>query len=298
MGAPLFAFRIGSRQSPLARWQAEYVGKKLQAAGHIVSYRYVRTSGDSSRLPFSEIGVQGIFTKALEDALSAKEVDLAVHSAKDLPAKIAPEFKIAAFTERDLPHDVLLAAPSLKHPATQSQIGTSSVRRAAQIAHYFPKAKVTPIRGNIQTRLAALEEGRCEALMLAYVAAVRSRCTSWIVASMHPAYFVPAVGQGSLAVEVSHALPSPQQQALRQILNHKKSEIALRAERAFLATLGAGCHTPAFGLATVQKNIVHLHAGRYHMGQCLQQKRSGAITCPEELGKQVATYVLDQMQTT
>ena len=291
-----FRFRIGSRRSPLARAQAEWVGRQLEAKGHLLSHHYIRTQGDRSTSPLEEIGTQGIFTKALEEALASDEIDLAVHSAKDLPARLLTEFTIIAFTERELPHDVLVVSPTVRGGSgVQGRIGTSSVRRAAQIAHYFPEAEVVALRGNVETRLAALLEGRCEALLLAYAALVRSGHSSLVAASMHPSYFVPAAGQGSLAIEVLKTMPTSQQQTLRLALNHKESEVALQAERAFLAKLGAGCHTPAFALAEIRESFVHLHAGRYYKGKCLRKKQRAALHQAERLGKDVAEHILKLM---
>ena len=291
-----FTFRVGSRKSVLARCQATCVGRQLQAAGHLLSYHHIHTHGDRSALSFADVGTQGIFTKALEEALLSDEIDIAVHSAKDLPAKLSDDFLIVAFTERELPHDVLVVAPSLRGRSfAKARIGTSSVRRAAQIAHHFPEAEAVPLRGNIETRLSLLMEGRCEALLLAYAALARTKHLSYVAASMHPSYFVPAAGQGSLAIEIRKTMPTLQQQILRLALNHKESEMALRTERSFLERLGAGCHTPAFGLAIVKKNIVYLHAGRYYRSKCLQQKKSAPVDQVERLGKEVAEHILKLM---
>ncbi len=291
---------IGSRGSTLARWQARFVGEHLTQAGYPVRYVNIRTAGDQqAQAPFTEIGTQGIFTKALEDALHTKEIDIAVHSAKDLPASTPEGLCLLAFTARELPHDVLLtqtgAAWSTIPPSAPPRIGTSSARRCAQLLHYFPQSVTVPLRGNVQTRIASLSKGQCDAIVLAYAAVLRCNYTHLISQSLHPTYFVPAVGQGCLAVEVSKKMAKKQQQAIRRVINHAQSELCLRTERAFLREIGGGCHIPVFGHAIIEKKTVHLHAGRYHEGVCLQQKRSGAITNPEQLGKMVATHVLELM---
>lgn len=291
-------FRIGSRKSPLAQWQSKWVGQRLQTAGYRVQYCHIQAHGDQlPQAPFSEISIQGIFTKALEKALLDGAIDVAVHSAKDLPATETPGFRVLAFTARELPHDVLVTPAGAPLRSTQggARIGTSSVRRAAQLAHYFPNMKVVPIRGNIETRLDLLSKGHCEAVVLAYAALFRSQYTHGVLQSLHPAFFVPAVGQGSLAIEVRDTLPQAQQKALRNVLNHPETELALRAERAFLAQLGAGCQVPAFGLATLRKNLLHLHAGRYYQGKCLQLQKSAPATKPEPLGKAIALHILEKM---
>ena len=291
---------IGSRGSTLARWQAQFVGKHLTQAGYTVRYVRIRTDGDQQmHASFTEIGTQGIFTKALEDALYTKEVDIAVHSAKDLPASTPEGLCLLAFTARELPHDVLLtktgAAWTTMPPNTPPRIGTSSARRRSQLLHHFPWSVIVPLRGNVETRIASLSKGQCEAIVLAYAAVLRSNYTHLIAQSLHPTYFVPAVGQGCLAVEVSKEMSKKQQQAIRMIINHPESELCLRTERAFLREIGGGCHIPVFGHAIIKKKTVHLHAGRYHEGICLQQKQSGAIANPEQLGKMVATHVLEEM---
>ena len=297
-------FRIGSRSSRLATKQAQWVGDRLRAAGHQVAYEKIRSHGEQHPdAPFSQISMQGIFTKALEEALAQKQIDLAVHSAKDLPALTPKSFDLVAFTERLPVHDVLLASPggtggtggSWYDGIKTSRIGTSSVRRTAQLLAHFPKIEILPLRGNIDTRLEALSTGRFDAIVLAYAAIHRSDRAHLVTQSLHPLHFVPAVGQGALAIEVRQDMAPHQRQALRQALNHPLSERALHAERSFLAHFGGGCQESTFGLATIDKKVIHLHAGCYYQGKCLEHKQHG--TEPLALGRAVAEILLQKRST-
>ena len=290
-------FRLGSRQSPLARWQANWVAQQLENAQLKTSQHYILSHGDRhTEVPIAEIGSQAVFTKALEEQLEAREIDLAVHSAKDLASKLPQGLKILAFTQRVLPHDVLISRKCEQLSFEKGiRIGTSSPRRAAQWTHYFPRTQIIPIRGNVERRIERLEEGKCDAIVLAYAAVLRGGHTSWVLQSLHPDYFVPAAGQGSLAIEIREDMPQVDQQRLAQLLNHLDTAQALRAERAFLATLGAGCYTPAFGLAHIKGDQIHLHAGRYYKGHRLELIQAGDRSKPEQLGIDVANYVREEM---
>ena len=291
------AIRIGSRRSPLARWQAEWVGRRLEATGYKISYHYTLSEGDRNlNVPVSELGTQAVFTKALEDELQRDQIDIAVHSAKDLPARLPEGFEIIAFTSRDAVHDVLLSASGRWMPLGEGlRIGTSAPRRVAQLAHYFPQSRVVSLRGNVERRIRLLSEGACDLLLLAAAAVVRSGYASWIIQSLHPRFFVPAVGQGSLAVEVRSEMSSTMKQRLSDLLNDPLASEAITSERSFLEAMGAGCHTPVFGLATIEQQAIQLHAGRYYEGHYFAHQQSAPLGHARALGQKIADYVQEKI---
>lgn len=236
--------RIGSRGSALARWQAEYVAEQLQKKGHEVSIQTLVTTGDRRRDPFLEVGVKGMFAKEIEEALTANRIDLAVHSLKDLPAEMAEEFALAAVPERADARDafVSLQYESLATLPIGAVVGTSSLRRQAQLCALRPDLKIRELRGNVDTRLRKLQDGEYDAVVLACAGLDRLRRTEWIRERFAPQDLCPAAGQGALAVECRAA-----DDAMRDLLaplDDPGARFAVTAERAALATLEGGCHVP------------------------------------------------------
>ena len=249
--------RIGTRGSPLALIQAEEVKLSLAQAHNIplenLEIVPIKTSGDAiSDRPLNEIGGKGLFTKEIDNALLAVEIDLAVHSAKDLATALPAGIVIAATPPRE---DVRDAFISLKYKSLEEMpegavIGTASLRRSAQALSVNPKLKVVPFRGNLATRLKKLEAGEADATFLAVAGLKRARMTQHITSMLAIEEFLPACGQGTLAI--CARADDPKTLDLLKPLNHFPTKKSLSAERAFLALLDGSCRTPIGGFAEVK----------------------------------------------
>ena len=291
--------RIGTRKSKLAMWQAYYVRDVLKRAGLESEIIPIETRGDKLlNVSIAGIGSKGVFTAELEQMLVDGDIDIAVHSAKDLPSSLDNHFEIIAFTEREQVHDVLI---SNRPDADLKQnkdllIGTSSTRRIALLKHYYPGIRTVPVRGNLQTRISKMESGLCDALMLAYAGVIRMEYGHLIRQELNPSEFTTSAGQGSLAVEVSVALDPDRKELLKQLLNHPETDICLRAERAFLFTMEGGCSIPAFVWARQKDNGLHLTGGIVSLdGTKMIRKDVVGVPggAPEASGHQLAELVLD-----
>ena len=256
--------RLATRASRLALWQTEHVASRLQAAGFATEIVPMQTTGDAVQdRSLAKIGAKGVFTQELEDSLLRGDTHLAVHSAKDVQSSIPHELELLAFLEREKVNDVVLSFNenfSLDKPGIV--LGTSSTRRRAQLRRFYPHAETAEARGNLQTRLRKLEEGQFDALVLAY-AGVHRMGYEHLVRHTLPAHqFVPATGQGSIAVECAVALPADLKARLKAALDHPATHACLRAERAFLHTMEGGCSIPSFALATLDEaGGLRLHGG-------------------------------------
>lgn len=282
---------IGSRGSSLALWQANWVKDGLMSTGHEVKIEIIKTSGD--KLPTAALaasGAKGLFIKEIEEALVAGQVDLAVHSMKDLPTDLPEGLGVAAVPEREDPRDALVSRGGLLFEALPAgaRIGTSSPRRQSQLLALRPDLDVVPMRGNVDTRLQKLERGDCEALVLAAAGLKRLGFASRITSCFGEDEICPAVGQGALAIEIR-----TQNAAVKEAVaefDHPATHQAVRAERAMLKALGGGCLLPIAAYAKHQSDKLHLigvvadPAGR----QVLRARATGDPEIPEELGRQVA----------
>ncbi|MBC7488014.1 MAG: hydroxymethylbilane synthase [Cytophagaceae bacterium] len=259
-------FVIGTRGSKLALWQAEYVSALLQAKGAQTQIKIIDTKGDQIlNQPLSEIGSKGLFTEELETELKQGFIDLAVHSAKDMPSMIPQELELIAFSEREKVNDVVVSlnpALTLKLAVEQNlKIGTSSTRRRATLNHYYPGIHLVDMRGNLQTRLRKMEEGQCDAMILAYAGVYRMEMSQYIVEELSEETFIPAVGQGALAIETAVSLSADKKAFLRSTLNDIDTEYCLLAERSFLKTMEGGCSVPVFALAKLEGDNLILKGG-------------------------------------
>ncbi len=237
--------RIGSRGSQLALWQAHHIAHLLSVQGHEVDIQIIRTTGDRlQEVTFAQVGSKGMFTKEIEDALLAGDVDLAVHSLKDLPTELPEPFALAATPPRVDPRDVLVSAryTSLKELPQGARVGTSSQRRRAQLKALRPDIEAVEFRGNVDTRLRKLGEGQVDAILLAAAGLDRLGKAEWVRERFEPQLFCPAAGQGSLGIE-SRKEDSVTRQALA-FLDDPTTRFAVTAERAALAALGGGCQVP------------------------------------------------------
>ena len=289
---------VGTRGSRLARRQTESVVALLQERypDCRLEVRAVRTTGDRRPEPLSEISGEGVFTKELETALMAGEIDIAVHSLKDLPTDIAHGLAVAAVTRREDPRDALVSrdrTPLAKLPRG-ARIGTGSVRRAAQLRLLRPDVKPVPIRGNVDTRLAKVGSGDVDAVIVA--AAALSRL-GWLdrAAELIPLEaMLPAPGQGALAVETR----ADDAEVLRIVasIDDRDSRLATAAERAFLRRLGGGCRIPVAALATIKNGELRLDGlvvdpqGR----QAFRGEMTGAPADAESLGERLAASLLSE----
>ena len=293
--------RIGTRSSRLAVWQAEYIQALLQASGLTSELVLIETKGDQVLdRSLSKIGSKGVFTQELEDQLYAGTIDIAVHSAKDLPSNLPSGLAIIAFTEREPANDVLISrnkSVSLSG-GEEFRIGTSSTRRVAMLKHFCPHLTTVDMRGNLQTRLRKLDEGQCDALLLAYAGVHRMGYDDLIVEHLPVSEFTPAVGQGSIAIEAATAsLDSVVNDAIIRSVNHEPTAVCLRAERAFLARLEGGCSIPTFALAHwSNKETVSLTGGVISLdgSQLIRETFTGPPTESASLGHALAESVLER----
>jgi hydroxymethylbilane synthase len=293
--------RIGTRGSKLALWQAEYVAGVLQAGGLNTEIVLIDTKGDQILdRALSKIGSKGVFTEELEAQLRSGDIDIAQHSAKDLQSELADDLEIIAFTSREQVNDVLVSLDrgvSLES-GQPLVVGTSSTRRVAMLRRFYPHIQTVDMRGNLVTRLQKLRNGHCQALLLAYAGVHRMGYAEHIVAQLDPTHFVPAVGQGSVAIEASRNLDSSIRGQIRTLLNDATTERCILAERAFLRRLQGGCSIPVYGLATQQTGQLSLRGGIISLdGQHLaevQQQHTEPGAEPEALGLAVAEAILSK----
>jgi hydroxymethylbilane synthase len=237
--------RIGSRSSQLALWQSNHIAARLRALGAEVGITTIQTTGDRLQgVPFAHVGSKGMFTREIEEALLAGTIDLAVHSLKDLPTELEPPFVIAAVTERADPRDAFLSQKfgSMDALPAGARVGTSSLRRQSQLRARWPQLEYVEFRGNVDTRLRKLSEGRVEAAVLAAAGLDRLERTEWVRARFAEDVLCPAPGQGALAIE-SRAADTRTRMLLQQ-LEHADTRFAVTAERIALAALGGGCQVP------------------------------------------------------
>lgn len=285
--------RIGSRGSALALWQAHYIARRLHELGVATEIEIIKTSGDRlATASLIQAGGKGLFTKEIEDALLAGEIDLAVHSLKDLPTVLPQGLLLAAIPEREDPHDVLVGSTLAALPKG-ARVGTSSLRRGAQLRLIRPDLKTEPIRGNVDTRLRKQKEGQFDAIVLAAAGLRRLGLEAEIAEVLTPEQVCPAAGQGALAIETR------EEGIAREIcakLDHEPTRRAVDCERALLLALGGGCQVPIGAFAEVQGGGLHLRAVVVMPDASRQVRgtRSGKMEEAEAVGKRLANELLEQ----
>ena len=299
------ALRIGTRGSALALWQANKVSGLLNAAGVQTELVVVKTTGDRRQeVPLAEAGGKRLFVKEIEDALLEGDVDIAVHSAKDMPADLLDGLVVAAALARDDPRDAVVFPSSKPVRATPDVaalekllgdtplIGTSSVRRSAQLRAILPGASFTPIRGNVDTRLRKLDDGGYDALVLASAGLNRLGLSSRITAALPIEYCVPAPGQGIIAVEAR----AGDRDGLRTLraMTDVRAEASLIAERALVSALGGGCQLPLGGIALHVDGELEMRAvvASIDGGQVLKAYGRGPVPDADSLGRSIANELL------
>lgn len=293
--------RIGSRKSPLAQAQARQTVAELVAAHPDVDVEWVwiTTSGDRFRdRSLAAIGGKGLFLKEIEEALLAGTIDLAIHSGKDVPAMVAPGLTLAATPRRASPWDVLCAAPGVTVDTILAggRIGTGSTRRTAQLRYWAPQARIVPIRGNVETRLNKVMAGELDAVVLA-AAGLERLNVAWTGAITPLTWMVPAVGQGTLALE-TRADDVAVRERLAAI-HDAATWTAFLAERAVLAALGGDCFTPLGAYATLEGDEVLLRAGLWPTGGgpgCMLERRAPAAAAVD-LGSELGQALLEASRT-
>jgi len=248
---------IGSRGSPLALAQTEWVRKRIAAQ---TSIKVIKTSADKdTRTSIRSGSSVGVFVKELEDALLSKEIDLAVHSMKDMPSRTPDGLEIAAVPVREDPHDALVTktkARSIQELPPGAIVGTGSVRRQSQLLGLRPDLRVLDTRGNVQTRLQKLDAGGYEALILACAGLNRLGLQDRISARLDFREMLPAPGQGALALEIRKGDKNASAAAAE--LHHKSTAMAVGAERAFLRRVGGGCNSPVAVYACIEKTMINI----------------------------------------
>lgn len=294
--------RIGTRGSPLALAQAHEVQARLAAAHGLeagaIEIRVIRTSGDRIQdRPLSEAGGKGLFTKEIEEELKAEEIDLAVHSSKDVPTFLPDGLVLAAFLQREDVRDAFVSprAAGLRELAAGAVVGTASLRRQAQVLRLRPDLKVVPFRGNVQTRLRKLADGEVDATLLALAGLKRLGRPEVATSVLSLDDFLPAVGQGAIAVETRGG-----DERVRQYLaalDDADTATALAAERAFLAALDGSCRTPIAGHAWIEDGRLHLRGLvlRPDGSEAYETSRSGDRAEAAELGAEAGAELKARM---
>jgi len=290
---------IGTRGSRLARIQAETVREMLSSLHPERAWllREIRSEGDVRRqASLASIGGRGVFVKALEDKLLAGEIDLAVHSLKDMPTRLATGLKIGAVLPREDARDALVSrgGSTLDDLPASAVVGSGSARRRAQLLAYRSDLVVQDVRGNVDTRLRKLSSGGYDAMILAAAALIRLQHTSAISQWLPLTLMLPAVGQGALAVEVRES--DEEVRALVQTLNHLPTERAVSAERAFLSALGGGCTVPVAAYAAVADGRLVLQAlvSNLNGKKVIRDSLSGSPLQAEDIGRRLADKMLSQ----
>ncbi|WP_291725063.1 hydroxymethylbilane synthase [Bernardetia sp.] len=288
--------KIGTRNSQLAMWQAEHVQSLLESHGLATEIIAIETKGDKIlHKAISKIGSKGVFTEELEEMLHTGKVDLAVHSAKDMASTLPNGLELIAYTKREKAHDVVVSYNSdfKLDAADKWLVGTSSTRRIAMLKHYYPNIRTTNMRGNLQTRMRKLEEGQCDALLLAYAGVHRMGYEEFIVEHLTLDEFTPQAGQGSVTIEVSSKISDKLKAAIREAINDEETEYCLLAERAYLKYLDGGCSIPSFVLAKVEGDMLRIDAGLISLSGKKIIRKSGEIH--KEKGQELAVKLAQEV---
>ena len=291
--------RIATRGSPLAVWQAEHVAARLQALhpGLEVSLLTMKTRGDKLLdAPLAKVGGKGLFVKELEVGLLDGRADLAVHSLKDVPVEFPPGLELALVMEREDPRDAFVSNTydSLAAMPAGTLVGTSSLRRQTQVRERYPELRVDWLRGNVNTRLAKLDEGQYDAIILAASGLQRLGFDDRIRAPIAPEECLPAIGQGVLGIEIRS--DDAQLRELIAPLAHAETALRVSAERALNQTLNGGCQVPIAGYAVLEGDQLFLRGlvGEPDGSKILRAEVRGGSAQAHELGVELAQQLLAQ----
>ncbi|MGH9738734.1 MAG: hydroxymethylbilane synthase [Candidatus Acidiferrales bacterium] len=296
---------IGTRGSALALWQANFIADRIRAsAGVEIEIVRIRTAGDhmqsaSVAKPLAEYSAgnvaKGIFIKEIEDALLAGSVDLAVHSMKDVPTETPRGLAFPAITQREDPRDCLISRQgrTLKTLPFGARVGTSSLRRQAQLRHHRPDLEVADLRGNVDTRIKKLESGDFDAIILAMAGVNRLGLAGKITQVLDQEIILPAAGQGALGIETRSA--DTETAALVALLDHAETRACVTAERAVLRKLQGGCQIPLGALARVRGDILHLEAAVFSLrgSEHVQSSEEGPVADAAAVGERLGASLLE-----
>lgn len=286
-------FRIGTRGSALALWQAERIRSLLATAGYETRRVEIKTTGDlAPDIPLSSIGSRALFTKQIDDALLERRIDLAVHSLKDLPTQLPAGIMIGAVSEREDPSDALVSRGAVGWEAVSqgAVIGTSSLRRRAQLLYARPDLRVVDVRGNVDTRISKLDSHpEWAAIVLAAAGLLRLDLGRRITERLSPEVMLPAPGQGALAVTVRTG-DQAIAEAVRRTLHDSATALQVAAERAFLSRLEGGCQVPVAALATLQpapSRVLRLHGRVLSLdgSTMMEGRHAGSVTGEEDAAR-------------
>ncbi len=292
-------FTIGSRGSQLALWQTHHAKAKLEKHFPKLNFdlKIIKTTGDKLLdVALAKIGDKGLFTKQIETALLENEIDLAVHSLKDLQTVQPEGLTIGAVSARETPNDVLISksAASIDDLPQNAKAATGSLRRKSQLLNYRPDLQIFEIRGNVPTRLEKFAESELDAMILAFAGVHRLNLDAHIAQIIPFEIILPAVGQGAMAVEIRQ--DDSELKEILAVLNDAETEICTRAERAFLRSLEGGCQVPIGANAVLKDNKIYLEGmvGSLNGELNLREKISGATTDAENLGKKLAQILIEK----
>jgi hydroxymethylbilane synthase len=289
---------IGSRGSQLALWQANHISSLLRERGHEVEIEVIKTTGDKiTDVSLAQVGTKGMFTKEIEEALAEGRVDLAVHSLKDLPTELPPGFELVAITTRVNPRDVFLSVKydSLMALPKEARVGTSSLRRQAQLKVVRPDLMIHALRGNVDTRVRKLEEGEYDAIILAAAGLTRLGKTQLVKETLAEEFMCPAAGQGALGIEIRAG--DEEMRKHLAFLDDPATRAATTCERALLNKLGGGCQVPIGAFAETKDGTLRLTAivARPDGSIILRETQSGSD--PIALGELVGETLLQRGAT-
>jgi hydroxymethylbilane synthase len=285
--------RIGSRGSELALWQAQHISDLLSARGHTVEIEIIKTTGDKiTDVALAKVGTKGMFTKEIEEALVENQVHLAVHSLKDLPTELAADFEIAAIPIREDARDVFCSVKfaSIDALPRGAKVGTSSLRRQAQLKAIRADLQIHPLRGNVDTRLRKLESGDYDAIILAAAGLNRLGKTQLVRQVIAVDVMTPAAGQGALAIEIRRGDGATR--SLLAFLEDASARATTTCERALLNKLGGGCQVPIGAFAEIEGRRIRLNAlvADPDGSKVLRETREGDD--PARLGEEVGEILL------
>ncbi|MFC1855079.1 hydroxymethylbilane synthase [Thermodesulfobacteriota bacterium] len=290
---------IGTRGSALALWQANHIKKRIEDEheGVTVVLDVIKTTGDIILdVPLAKVGGKGLFVKEIEEALLRKDVDLAVHSMKDVPTELPDSLYLSAVTERHDPRDAFLSVKynSFKELPQGATLGTSSLRRQCQLCAIRPDLKIAQLRGNVGTRIRKMKEGQYDAIILAAAGLKRLGIDEDIKELLSTEISIPAIGQGALGIE--SRIGDDETYNLIAFLNHTESAYAVKAERAFLMKLEGGCQVPIAGFGTIDGDTIHFSGlvGSETGDVILKDSISGNVNDAEKLGVELAQRLLDR----
>ena len=289
--------KIGTRGSKLALWQANWVKSALQEKfpQHALELIIIKTQGDKILdVPLAKVGGKGLFVKEIEQALLTRHIDIAVHSMKDMPAEIPDGLCIGAVPERENPLDVFISQSGLGYKELDpgSIIGTSSLRRGAQLRHERPDIVIQPLRGNLDTRLKKLESENIDAIVLAAAGVRRLNLEHKITEYLDPDIILPAIGQGALCIEIRN--DDPKIGPLVESMDHAATRTAVKGERAFLNRLQGGCQVPIAGHGTINKEELMLTGlvAEIDGTRIIKGEKSGPLDSAEAIGIDLAEELL------